>query len=106
VRFLFDHDVPDELMFVLREAGHEVSLLREVLRKESADEDVLAFAIENQFILISCNRDDLVELGGAREHYGIILLFRRRTRLAEKAALLQLIDNAGEEGLRGNITFA
>jgi hypothetical protein len=34
VRFLFDHDVPDELMFVLQEAGHDVSLLREVLPKE------------------------------------------------------------------------
>jgi hypothetical protein len=62
--------------------------------------------VANQLILVSCNRDDFIELGTTHEHFGIILLFRRRTRAIEKSALLRLIDNAGEDGLRGNITFA
>jgi hypothetical protein len=41
VRFLFDHDVPDDLSHVLRQLGHTVVLLREVLPPTAADSAVL-----------------------------------------------------------------
>jgi predicted XRE-type DNA-binding protein len=40
------------------------------------------------------------------EHPGIILLIRRKTRTAERAALINLLDRAGESGIAGNINFA
>ena len=37
---------------------------------------------------------------------GIIVLIRRKTRAAERAALIRLLDKAGETGIRKNINFA
>jgi hypothetical protein len=45
-------------------------------------------------------------LGGAGSHAGIIVLIRRKTRAAERAALIHLLDKAGETGVRKNINFA
>jgi hypothetical protein len=36
----------------------------------------------------------------------MIIVVRRRTRAAERAALLNLIERAGESGLTANINFA
>lgn len=104
--FLFDHDVPDDLGHVLRQLGHTVDRLREVLPTTSSDFEVLSHATAHRMILITCNRDDFVALGGSRAHHGIIVLFRRKTRAAERAALVRLIESAGEQGLTNNITFA
>jgi hypothetical protein len=41
VRFLLDHDVPDDIEFSRVELGHQVLKLREVLPKTAADEAVL-----------------------------------------------------------------
>jgi predicted nuclease of predicted toxin-antitoxin system len=106
LRFLFDHDVPEDLQFLLRETGHSVTLLRDVLSIRTPDREVLWFAQERDLILISCNREDFLELAQETRHYGLILLFRRRTRATEKAALLRLIENAGDVGILGNINFA
>jgi hypothetical protein len=57
-------------------------------------------------VLITCNRDDFLKLAEAKTHVGIIVLIRRRTRAAERAALIGLLDKAGELGIRGNINFA
>jgi hypothetical protein len=35
-----------------------------------------------------------------------IIVIRRRTRAAERAALYRLLERAGETGLRGNVNFA
>jgi len=40
VKFLFDHDMPDDLGHVLRQMGHGVVLLREVLRGTTPDPEV------------------------------------------------------------------
>jgi hypothetical protein len=45
MKFLFDHDVPDELSHFLRQLGHEVRRLREELPTAAQDADVLAHAI-------------------------------------------------------------
>jgi hypothetical protein len=41
-----------------------------------------------------------------QSHHGIIVIIRRKTRAAERAALLRLLERAGESGLRDNINFA
>lgn len=106
MRFLFDHDVPDEMAWSLRAMGHEVAELRSVLPKNSKDEDVLNWATEHGLVLITCNRDDFLNLTAQQSHPGLIVLIRRRSRALERAALVRLLDQAGEAGLRGNVNFA
>ena len=106
MKFVLDHDVPDELSYLLRELGHEVLLLRQVLPTEASDEKVLNFARDNGCIVITCNRDDFLELASRQPHHGVIVLVRRRTRAAERAALFRLLQRAGETGLRDNVNFA
>jgi predicted nuclease of predicted toxin-antitoxin system len=117
VNFLLDHDVPDEISYVLRQLGHKVTLLREVLAVATLDADILGYAIREKLILISCNRDDFLNLAQTMPDHGIIVLIRRRSRVAERAALLRLLERAGsvhavgvheyhETGLANNINFA
>ena len=106
MKFLFDHDVPDDLSYLLQQLGHEVVLLRDMLPKEASDPTVLQFAYENDFLLVTCNRDDFIELAKARPHHGIVIVIRRKTRAAERSALFRLSERAGEPGLKNNINFA
>ena len=106
MRFLLDHDVPERIADMLRQAGHSVLILREVLPKDTVDKDVLRYAHEHEIILITCNRDDFLSLCRHHNHSGVIVLIRRRSRIAECAALLRLIERAGVTGLTGNINFA
>jgi predicted nuclease of predicted toxin-antitoxin system len=103
---LFDHDMPDDLSHVLRQLGHAVVLLREVLPRTAPDYEVLAYAVAHDFILVTCNRDDFLALAQTTPHRGMIMLFRRKSRTAERAALVRLLDTAGEQGLAGNVNFA
>jgi len=106
VKFLLDHDVPDDLSYLLEELTHDVTLLRKVLPEDASDESVLQFAHDNDCLLLTCNRDDFLQLAKNKPHHGIIVVVRRRTRAAERAALFRLLNNAGETGLRDNINFA
>lgn len=106
MRFLFDHDVPDDLVHVLRHLGHAVVLLREALHTTAVDPDVLAHANSNRMILITCNRDHFIALAQTQPHCGIIVVIRRKSRTAERVALVRLLENAGEQGLENNINFA
>ena len=106
MKFLFDHDVPDDLSYLLQELGHEVSLLRHLFPKEASDPAVFQFAYENDFLLVTCNRDDFVELGKEKPYHGIVIVIRRKTRAAERFALFRLLERAGETGLKNNINFA
>lgn len=54
----------------------------------------------------TCNRDDFLAIAQKVAHAGLIVLIRRRTRVQERAALVRLLDGAGDAGLRGNINFA
>lgn len=47
MRFLLDHDVPDDVSYLLQELGHEIALLRHVLAQDGSDPTVLQFAYEN-----------------------------------------------------------
>jgi predicted nuclease of predicted toxin-antitoxin system len=106
VNFLLDHDVPERVGDVLRQEGHSVIRVREVLPTESEDSRVLEYATDHQLILVTCNRDDFLMLATGQMHTGIIILIRRNSRIAESTALLKLVRNATESGLTGNINFA
>ena len=106
MKFLLDHDVPDDLSYLLEELEHVVRLLREVLPEDASDESVLQFAHKNDCVLLTCNRDDFLQLAKHKPHHGVIVVVRRRTRAAERAALFRLLESAGETGLKDNINFA
>ena len=106
MKFLLDHDVPEELSYLLQQLGHDVLLLRKFLPEDVSDESVLRFAYENGCFLLTCNRDDFLQLASHKPHHGIIIVIRRSTRGAERAALFRLLERAGETGLKDNINFA
>jgi hypothetical protein len=56
--------------------------------------------------LVTCNRNDFLELAEKQAHVGIIIIVRRRSRVAESAALLRLLRAAGDSGINGNINLA
>jgi hypothetical protein len=80
--------------------------LRRVLSHDASDESVLQFAYEHDRVLLACNRDDFLRLATAKPHRGIVIVIRRRTRAAERAALFRLLERAGETGLWNNVNFA
>jgi len=106
MKFLLDHDVPDDAGFALAAMGHEVVKLRDLLPATTPDDEVLRLAGKQGALLLTCNRDDFLSAAGRVPHHGIIILIRRKTRAQERAALVRLLDKAGEAGLRGNINFA
>jgi predicted nuclease of predicted toxin-antitoxin system len=106
VKFFLDHDVPAEVGRVLRQEGHEVIELRQVLSVQANDAEAFGYAREHDLFLITCNRDDFLALAADHSNPGMIILVRRRSRHAECGHLLALISRAGESGLRRNINFA
>ena len=76
---MLDHDVPDDLSYLLEQLGHEVTLLRKALPGNSSDEAVLQFAHERGCLLLTCNRDDFLRLASTKPHCGIVIVIRRRT---------------------------
>jgi predicted nuclease of predicted toxin-antitoxin system len=106
VKILLDQDVPDGLSYLLEQLGHDVTLLRKALPGDSSDEAVLQFAHDRGCLLLTCNRDDFLHLAMTMPHHGIVIVIRRRTRAAERAALFRLLERAGEDGLRNNVNFA
>ena len=106
MKFLLDHDVPEDLSYLLEQLGHDVILLRKALAEDASDEEVLQFAHERGCVLLTCNRDDFLQLATKQLHHGIVIVIRRRTRAAERAALFRLLEGAGKTGLQNNINFA
>ena len=77
MKFLLDHDVPEDLSYLLEELNHEVTLLRDVIPSNSSDEAVLAVANERDCVLLTCNRDDFLEIATTRPHHGVVIVVRR-----------------------------
>jgi predicted nuclease of predicted toxin-antitoxin system len=86
--------------------GHEVFKLRDLINPQSTDEEVLRLAAKDNYVLITCNRDDFLAAARKISHAGLIILIRRHARVRERVALLRLLDKAGEDGIRENINFA
>jgi len=106
VKFPLDHDVPEDLSYLLKQLGHGVTLWRNALPEDASDEAVLQFAHERGCVLLTCNRDDFLQLATKKAHDGIVVVIRRRRRAAERAALFRLLERAGETGLQNNVNFA
>ena len=106
MRFLLDEDVAIEVARCLQQAGHEVTLVAEALGTRTDDVEVWGHAARTGAIVVTCNRQDFLELAGIEPATGLIILNRRRTRQAECTHLLQFLANAGDAGLKGNINFA
>jgi len=106
VTFFLDHDVPRHIADLLRRHGHKVELVADVMSPDSSDDEVFAYAMKANAIMVSCNRNDFLELASALEHSGLIILIRRRSALSEAGHLLELLRKAGAAGLEGNVNFA
>lgn len=107
MKFLLDHDVPQNISYLLQHWGHETAVLRNVLDITTADEDLFAYVREHNLVLITCNRNHFLVLAGDTvDHPGVIILIRRRTRHMECARIHALLAKAGESGIVGNINFA
>jgi predicted nuclease of predicted toxin-antitoxin system len=105
VKFFLDHDVPAEVGRVLRQEGHEVIELRQVLPVQTNDAEAFGYAREHDLLLITCNRDDFLALAAHHFNPGMIILVRRRSRHAECGHLLALLSRAGESGLHRKLTL-
>jgi predicted nuclease of predicted toxin-antitoxin system len=106
VKFLFDEDVPIEAARSVRQAGHEVLLVAEMLGTRTDDPDVWYHAVLTKSIVVTCNRQDFLKLAGTEPATGLVIRKRRRTHQAECNRLLRLLDSAGEAGMTCNINFA
>jgi len=80
VKFLLDHDVPDDMAYGLTAMGHEVFKVRELIDPQTTDDAVLSVAGEHDYVLITCNRDDFLAAAQVIPHAGLIILIRRRAR--------------------------
>ena len=106
MNFLLDHDVPVAIERVLTQAGHDVHCVKDVLRPTASDQEVFEHAVAQRLVLITCNRDDFLKLATEHAHPGIVILVRRRRRIVECAAIVRLLERAGDAGIEGNINFA
>jgi predicted nuclease of predicted toxin-antitoxin system len=106
VKFLLDQDVPDDIAYTLEALGHQVLRLRDLVQVTAADDQVWRLAAEHACVLITCNRDDFLALAAGSDPTGLIILVRRRSRAHERAALVALLDRAGETGILHNVNFA
>ena len=106
MKFLLDEDVAVEAARCLLSSGHEVALVADALGMRTDDVEVWRYAARTGSIVVTCNRQDFLELAGTEPAAGLIILNRRNTRQAECNHLLRLLAGAGETGLKGNINFA
>jgi len=49
---------------------------------DASDDQVFAYAVKANAIMISCNRNDFLELASTLAHPGLIILIRRRSALS------------------------
>jgi len=82
--FLLDQDTPSDITYSLQALGHQVVALREVLPVDSSDQAVLARAHANNWVMVTCNRDDFLALARSQPHSGIIILVRRNSRVPDR----------------------
>ena len=106
MKFLIDEDVAIEVARCLQQEGHEVSLVAEVLGTRTEDPVIWNHAVQTASIVVTCNRQDFLNLAGTNPSTALIILNRRRTRQSECRHILQLLARAGEAGLYRNINFA
>ena len=60
MRFFLDHDVPEDIARVLRQADHEVTNVMDVLEPTATDPEFFDYASRHGLILITCTRYDFL----------------------------------------------
>jgi predicted nuclease of predicted toxin-antitoxin system len=80
--FLLDEDLPPAAARIARGLGIEAHSVHELGRTGHGDEDQLDFATSRQWIMVTRNRDDYIELttrafATNRPHHGVLLVGRR-----------------------------
>lgn len=78
LRFLADHCISNFITETLRDAGHDVVRLKDILRVESADSIVIAKALEIGAILVSLNGDFADIVTYPPKSYGGIIALQMR----------------------------
>ena len=106
MRFLLDHDVPAEIGRILSQDGHYIEKVSASLSPVATDSQVFNYAVSNGLVIVTCNRDDFISEAAGKLHAGLIILVRRRTRIAECSSMLKLLRSADESGIRHNINYA
>ena len=91
--FFTDHCVPNSVIQVLRDAGHEVRILKEHIPRDSDDPVVIAKAQELPAILVSLNGDfsDIVTYPPSN-YKGVIALQVRNHPRVIPALMQRLVD--------------
>jgi len=91
--FFTDHCVPNSVIQVLRDAGHEVRILKEHIPRDSDDPVVIAKAQELPALLVSLNGDfsDIVAYPPSN-YKGIIALQVRNHPRVISALMQRLLD--------------
>src|SRR5437762_14158906 len=69
---------------------HKVT--RDLINPQTPDYEVLRYAAENDYVLITCNRYDFLAAAKMISHAGLIILIRRNSRMRERVALFRLLD--------------
>jgi predicted nuclease of predicted toxin-antitoxin system len=108
LRFLADHCISNTTVQTLRDAGHEVLRLRDVLPVDSSDKLVIAKAQEIEAILLSMNGDfaDIVTYP-PKNYQGIVALQMRNHAEVLERLLARLCEylgaQPGAEHFRGKL---
>ncbi len=82
IELYLDEDVSVLIAELLRVRGFMAQTTQEAGRKNTSDEDQLAYAVSQQRAVLTHNRDDFAALAqryfaDGRKHYGIIIAVRR-----------------------------
>lgn len=103
MRFYADEDAPKQIVYSLRELGHDVLTANEDLRanKGIEDKDVLARATELDRVALTKNRKDYISLDYNNYHSGIVSITEPKNEDYDSVALAIHKEVKDKESLEG-----
>jgi len=109
-RFLLDEHVWGGLVSVGQRLGTDVVLVQTQLPEGTIDEDVLAYAANQERILLTSNAQDFAPLAAewflvAREHWGIIIVPGQTDRSLLSRALSNILQNYSASAFKNTFRF-
>lgn len=107
----FDEDVSVILAKTIAARGFEVVTTQEAGRRSQSDEYQLQTAVQHEAVLLTHNRLDFERLFSEwaeveREHYGMILVKRRRHVSDMATRILKILNKYSAEDLKNRIFYA
>ncbi|WP_297631552.1 DUF5615 family PIN-like protein [Caldilinea sp.] len=110
MRLYFDEDVSVEIAANLRSRGFDVLTVRDAGRLRLADEEQLAFAVEQRRAMVTHNRIDFELLhqqyfAEQRLHFGIIIVKRRPDDFVVVRKLLNLLDTVSADEMCNQLRY-